>query len=161
MEETATLNSPSHSTQATVRALAAQEHWVWAAYILHGAGLLMFWPALIGLAVNYAKYGDGPQAAIDTHHRYLRRTFWIGLTAISGIAIALAISLAMLLAHLGLDIHAIETDTAVQIKGLSLEHLWVGVLVAVAAFFLLVTWLWALFRLIRGMVRLSQDRGAY
>jgi hypothetical protein len=68
--------------------------------------------------------------------------------------------LVLLLLNLGFDISAVTTDTAVQIKGLSLEHLWIGVVAVAGGFLLLVIWLWALFRLIRGMVRISQDKGA-
>jgi uncharacterized membrane protein len=160
MEETATLDPQSRAQQA-VHALATQERWAWAAYALHAGGLFLFWPVLLGLAVNYAKYGDGPQPGVDTHHRYMRRTCWITLAVGAGVLTVMGISLVALLMQLGLDIQSIETDTAVHIKGLSLEHLWVGVLIGVGMFCMLVTWLWALFRIIRGMVRLSQDQGIY
>jgi uncharacterized membrane protein len=153
MEETAALNS-----QARVSALAAQERWVWAAYSLHALGLFLLWPALIGLAINYIKDDDGPDANVDTHHRYMRRTFWFAFIFAVLVVIAMVTGLVALLIHLGFDISAVTTDTAVQIKGLSLEHLWIGVVAALGGFLLLVTWLWSAFRLLRGMVRVSQDK---
>jgi uncharacterized membrane protein len=155
MEETAALNS-----QARVSALAAQERWIWAAYSLHALGLFLLWPALFGLAINYAKNGDGPDAHVDTHHPYMRRTFWVAFICAVLVILAMVAGLVLLLLNLGFDISAVTTDTAVQIKGLSLEHLWIGVVAVAGGFLLLVIWLWALFRLIRGMVRISQDKGA-
>jgi uncharacterized membrane protein len=155
MEEAATLNAPTR-----VAALAAQERWAWAAYGLHGAGLLMLWPALFALAINFAKQGSGPEAAVDTHHRYMKRTFWIFSLVAAVIIGCMVAALVTLLINLGFDIRAITTDTSVQIKGLSMEHLWIGVVIAAGALGLLITWLWAVFRLLRGVIRLADDQPA-
>jgi uncharacterized membrane protein len=152
MEETASLK---------VGALAMQERWVWVAYGLHALGLFVFWPALIGLAINYIKAGDGPDTGVDTHHAYMRKTFWIAFWAGVIIVVATAIALVLLLANLGLDISAVTTDTAVQIRGLSLEHAWIAVAAILGGFCLIVLWLWTLFRLVRGMIRLGEDKSAF
>jgi uncharacterized membrane protein len=155
MEEAATLSS-----QARVSALATQERWAWAAYCLHALGLFAVWPALAALALNYIKSGGGPDANVDTHHRYMRRTFWSALMIGALILVGMAAALVMALLHLGFDIRAVTTDTAVQIKGLSMQHLWIAVIAVVGGLALFVTWLWAAYRTVRGMVRLSQDKSA-
>jgi uncharacterized membrane protein len=151
MEETASLK---------VGALAAQERWAWAAYGLHAFGLFLFWPALLGLAINYIKTGDGPDGNVDTHHPYMRKTFWTAFWIAILIVAAMAITLVSLLIHLGFDISAVTTDTAVQIRGLSLEHAWIPAVAVLGGVLLLAVWLWAVFRTLRGMIRLGEDRSA-
>ncbi|MGL4575293.1 MAG: hypothetical protein ACRCV9_10945 [Burkholderiaceae bacterium] len=151
MEETASLK---------VSALAAQERWAWAAYGLHAFGLFLFWPALLGLAINYIKAGDGPDGNVDTHHPYMRKTFWISFWIAVLVIATMVVGLLLLLFRFGLDVSTIATDTAVQIRGLSLEHAWIPVVAVLGGLMLLAVWLWAVFRTLRGMIRLGEDKSA-
>ena len=49
------------------------------AYGLHVTGLFLFWPALIGLVLDYIKRGDVEGTVLESHYGWLIRTFWWSL----------------------------------------------------------------------------------
>jgi len=49
------------------------------AYGLHVTGLFLFWPALIGIVLDYIKRGDVEGTVLESHYRWLIRTFWWSL----------------------------------------------------------------------------------
>ena len=60
-----------------ISALVSEEHWTWAAYILHVLGLFTLITSIGGLIINYLKLGDSIEPKIDTHHRGMIRLFWV------------------------------------------------------------------------------------
>jgi uncharacterized membrane protein len=126
----------------------------WAAYLLHAFGYVtaMMWPAIIGVVVNYYKRGDAQGAAVASHHGWMIRTFWYGL-------LWYLLSLAVLLAS------AWPVVLAVWRGAVSGEYVfaWSAVFQTVSAatfgaLGFVATWLWLLYRVIRGMVRLAESR---
>jgi len=122
----------------------------WVAYFLHAFGYVtaMMWPAIIGVVVNYVKRGD----AVASHHHWMIRTFWYGL-------LWYLLSLAVLLAS------AWPIVLAVWRGAMSGEYVfaWSAIFQTVSAATLgalgfVTTWLWLLYRVIRGMVRLAESR---
>jgi uncharacterized membrane protein len=49
------------------------------AYGLHVTGLFLFWPAFIGIVLDYVKRGDVQDTILESHYTWLIRTFWLSL----------------------------------------------------------------------------------
>ena len=45
-------------------------------YGLYTVGLVMFWPAVVGVIMAYVKRGDVTGTFLDSHYGWLIRTFW-------------------------------------------------------------------------------------
>jgi len=119
-------------------------------YGLYGLGLLMLWPTLIGVVIAYVKRHDVPEL-LSSHYRWLIRTFWWWLVA------WIVIIGAMLTVMIP---NAIDIEGAVQ-SGQYFNIPWELIGAAVlGGFGLLIVWLWVVYRLIRGAVRLSDGRPA-
>jgi len=119
-------------------------------YGLYGLGLLMLWPTLIGVVIAYVKRHDVPEL-LSSHYRWLIRTFWWWLVA------WIVIIGAMLTVMIP---NAIDIEGAVQ-SGQYFNIPWELIGAAVlGGFGLLIVWLWVVYRLIRGAVRLSDGRSA-
>ena len=119
-------------------------------YGLYGLGLLMLWPTLIGVVIAYVKRPDVPEL-LSSHYRWLIRTFWWWLVA------WIVIIGAMLTVMIP---NAIDIEGAVQ-SGQYFNIPWELIGAAVlGGFGVLIVWLWVLYRLIRGAVRLSDGRPA-
>jgi uncharacterized membrane protein len=126
----------------------------WVAYILHAFGYVtaMMWPAIIGVVVNYYKRDDARGGAVDSHHDWMIRTFWYGL-------LWYLLSLAVLLGS------AWPIVLSVWRGAMSGEYVfaWSAIFQTVSvatlgALGFLATWIWLLYRVIRGMVRLAESR---
>jgi len=123
----------------------------WIAYVLHGIGYLsvMMWPSLIGLLINYFKRGDARGGFVDSHHAWLIRTFWYGL-------LWNLLSICVLLWSAWPVIHAIirnPTASGEWMLAWSTIFSMIG-LASLGAIGMLVTWLWLLYRVIRGSIQL-------
>jgi uncharacterized membrane protein len=118
-------------------------------YGLYALGLLLLWPALIGLAIAYAKRGDAAASFIGAHYRWLINTFWGWLL---GFLVAIGILAAMALPA------AIELGRHVQATG-EVRIPW-GLMSSAVVGGLLITavWCWVVYRLIRGALRLADAR---
>lgn len=131
----------------------------WAAYFFFAVGWLFWWPALIGLVLCYVKRGDAQTGFIDSHYDWLIRTFWISL---AGYAIALAV--------IALGVWPILRDVITAAMrgqewgaGASVQIDWSAILSTVGgaligAIGIVVVWLWYLYRLLRGALRLQVAR---
>ncbi|MGH8676117.1 MAG: hypothetical protein ACREVG_17660 [Burkholderiales bacterium] len=125
----------------------------WIAYFLHGTGYLsiMMWPALIGVVINYVKRGAARGGFIDSHHNWMIRTFWYG-------QLWSLLSLAVLLWSAWPIVHAVlRNSTAGEWVITWSTILSVIGAATVGAMGLLLTWLWLLYRVIRGGVRLANS----
>ena len=119
-------------------------------YGLYGLGLFLFWPTVIGLVIAYVKRHDVPEL-LSSHYRWLINTFWWSL-----IAWVLMIG-AMLVV---LVPNALEIESAVQ-SGQYFNVPWELIGAAVlGGLGVAIVWLWSLYRLIRGAIRLSDGRAA-
>ena len=119
-------------------------------YGLYGLGLFLFWSVLIGLIIAYVKRRDVPEL-LASHYRWLINTFWwwfVAWIVILGAMLTVMIP------------HAIDIESAVQ-SGQYFNIPWELIGAAVlGGLGLAIVWLWVLYRLIRGAVRLSDGRAA-
>jgi uncharacterized membrane protein len=119
-------------------------------YGLYGLGLFLFWPTLIGVIIAYVKRHDVP-GLLSSHYRWLIHTFWwwvVAWTVIIGTMLSVMIP------------HAIEIESAVkteQFFTIPWELIGTAVLGGLGV---LIVWLWVVYRLIRGAVRLNDGLAA-
>lgn len=124
--------------------------WVGAVYGLYAAGLLMLWPALIGVVVAYAKRHD-VLPLLSSHYRWLIKTYWwwfAGWVLIIGVMLAVIVP------------NAFEIDAAVRSQryfNIPWELLGAAVFGGLA---LMIVWLWVFYRIVRGAIRLSDGQPA-
>ena len=127
----------------------------WIAYVLHAIGYLttMIWLSVIGLVINYVKRGDARGGFVDSHHDWLIRTFWYGmLWYVVSFAVLLSSAWPVVLAVLrnptasGEWVFAWNTIFSM----LGTATLGVGGIV--------LTWIWLLYRLVRGCIQLANFR---
>ena len=126
----------------------------WVAYLLHAFGYVtaMMWPAIIGLVINYYKRGDAPAGPVDSHHRWLIRTFWYGL-------LWYLLSLGIVLASAWPIVLAVWRGAMSGEYVFAWSALFQTVSVAtLGALGFVATWIWLLYRVIRGIVRLAESR---
>ncbi len=119
-------------------------------YGLYGLGLFLFWSVLIGVIIAYVKRRDVPEL-LASHYRWLISTFWwwlVAWTVIIGAMLTVMIP------------HAIDIESAVQ-SGQYFNIPWELIGAAVlGGLGVAIVWLWVLYRLIRGAIRLSDGRAA-
>jgi uncharacterized membrane protein len=119
-------------------------------YGLYGVGLFLVWPVLIGVMIAYVKRHDVPEL-LSSHYRWLIHTFWwwlVAWTVIIGAMLSVMIP------------HAIEIESAVETKqyfNIPWELIGAAVLGGLG---IAIVWLWVVYRLIRGAVRLSDGLAA-
>ena len=119
-------------------------------YGLYGLGLFLFWSALIGVIIAYVKRRDVPEL-LASHYRWLISTFWWWLVAWT---VILGAMLTVLIPH------AIDIESALQ-SGQYFNIPWELIGAAVlGGLGLAIVWLWVVYRLIRGAVRLGDGRVA-
>jgi uncharacterized membrane protein len=130
----------------------------WIAYASFGFGMLMWWPKLIGLVIAYVRRGDPSTGFIDSHYRWLIRTFWwstlwyvaaLGVIA-SGVLPIVTDVLRSVAAHHGGEV---EIRTLINLD-------WSSILAAagfatLGGIGLVVVWLWVAYRVVRGAIRLG------
>lgn len=133
----------------------------WIAYALFALGVFLWWPALLGVIVCLAKRGAPDAAFIDTHYRWLARTFGgslLGSLLCFGVIVAGAWPVVrdVLVAYeqSGGDWHA---------AGMSIQLQWESIFLTagialVGAFGLFCVWLWYIYRVVRGAFRLGAAR---
>jgi uncharacterized membrane protein len=119
------------------------------AYGLHVTGLFLFWPALIGLVLDYVKRRDVEDTILASHYGWLIRTFWWSLLW-GGLILAGMLSVivpnAMLVAELA------RTGDYLSIPWSIIGAAILG------GIGLSVVWFWTVYRYTRGILRLSDGR---
>ncbi len=119
-------------------------------YGLYGLGLFLLWPALIGVVIAYVKRHDVPEL-LSSHYRWLISTFWWWLVAWT---VMIGAMFTVLIPN------AMDIDSAVR-SGQYFNIPWELIGAAVlGGLGLSIVWLWVVYRLIRGAVRLSDGRSA-
>lgn len=124
--------------------------YVGVAYGLYAIGLFLIWPTLIGLMIAYVKRHDVP-ALLSSHYRWLIITFWWWVLA-WGVVLGLMLSVIVP--------NAIEIEAAVhsgQYFNIPWELIGTAILGGLA---LAIVWLWVVYRLVRGAIRLSDGSAA-
>jgi len=147
--------STNSNTEGNADPAATGKDAAWIAYVLHAVGYLSFmmWPAVAGLIVNYFKRGDARGGFVDSHHRWLIRTFWFGL-------LWYLLSLGVLLWSAWPVLQAVLRSASAPgafVIG------WETIFAVIGAATLggsgiFITWLWLLYRVIRGIHRLTNSR---
>lgn len=133
----------------------------WACYALFALALFMGWPALVAVAICYAKRGTPNLGIIDAHYRWLIQTFWWWL-ALFAVCVGTVMLGASPMAHDILEaMRASGADWAHVKSELALD--WRTVFLAVGvgmfgAFGLFGVWCWVVYRVVRGAIRLLDAR---
>ena len=143
------------ATSSTANAAAEGKDVAWIAYILHAVGYFsaLMWPALVDLIVNYVKRGTARGGFVDSHHEWLIRTFWFGLlwyllslgTMLWG---AWPVVQSVLRAASAQDTYVIGWDAIFAVIGAA----------TLGGIGFVATWLWLLYRVIRGMINLANSK---
>jgi len=119
------------------------------AYGLHVTGLFLFWPAVIGLVLDYVKRGDVEGTVLESHYRWLIRTFWWSLLW-GGL---------ILVAMLWVIVPEAMRVASLARSGNYLSIPWSFIAAAVlGGIGLSVVWFWTAYRFTRGILRLSDGR---
>lgn len=118
-------------------------------YGLFAIGLVMFWPAFIGMVIAVVKRRDAADTFLASHYTWLIRTFWWWtlwfVLATFGV-LALVVP------------DAVEMARAMQATDrMVLSWKVLGSAAAGGVVFLTV-WCWVVYRLIRGTLRLADGR---
>lgn len=148
------------STQAAVPA-TKEFSAAWIAYACFAASIVFLWPAIIGLVICYSKRGHAETGFIDTHHRWMIRSFWYA---------QLFFLIALVVVLMGVwpivsDIvrQAIQSGGDWDHSSFSLNVDWGAIFGSVGSAMLgglgiAATFFWYLYRLVRGMITLADAR---
>ncbi|HTN48042.1 MAG TPA: hypothetical protein VMK32_01275 [Burkholderiaceae bacterium] len=117
-------------------------------YGLFAIGLVMFWPAVVGLVMAYVKRGDVAESFLRSHYSWLIRTFWWWT---AGFLLAIGSILAVVLPG------AIEMSRTKAVEMVQLPWSMLGGAVG-GGLFIAVVWFWVVYRLVRGTLRLADGR---
>ena len=118
-------------------------------YGLYALGLVMFWPAAVGLVIAYVKRSDVAETFLGSHYTWLIRIFWgwaLGFAAGIGTLMALVVPSAIELGQFA------KSTQQIRVPWEMLGGAIVGALV------ITVVWCWVVYRLIRGTLRLADAR---
>lgn len=115
-------------------------------YGLYAMGLVMFWPAAIGVILAYVKRGDVQNTFLASHYSWLIRTFWWWTVLFVA---AFAAILALVLPP------AITMARSSDVVRLPWEMLGGA---AAGGLALAIVWGWVVYRLVRGSLRLADAR---
>ncbi len=119
------------------------------AYGLYALGLVMFWPAALGLIVAYVKRGDVAENFLGAHYTWLIHTFWAWAV---GFVLGLGTVLSLVLPSVMKIDRAAAKASSVTLPWEMLAGAVGGGLVLAAV------WFWVVYRLIRGTLRLADGR---
>ncbi|HET9025582.1 MAG TPA: hypothetical protein VFN64_13485 [Burkholderiaceae bacterium] len=119
------------------------------AYGLHVTGLFLFWPALVGLVLDYIKRGDVEATILESHYDWLIRTFWWSLlwgSLVLGAMLWVIVPNAMVVADLARSGNYLSIPWSIIAAGV------------LGGIGLSVVWFWTVYRFTRGILRLSDGR---
>jgi uncharacterized membrane protein len=121
------------------------------AYGLHVTGLFLMWPGFIGIVLDYVKRRDVEGSFLESHYTWLIRTFWWSMVIgglIVGAMLAVIVPNALLIADLARSGNYLSIPWAIIAAGV------------LGGTGMAVVWFWVVYRLTRGILRLSDGRGA-
>jgi uncharacterized membrane protein len=119
------------------------------AYGLHVTGLFLFWPAFIGIVLDYVKRGDVQETILESHYTWLIRTFWLSLLW-GGLILAGMLSQILPQAR-----EMAELARSGDYLSIPWRFLGAAILggIGIAA-----VWFWTAYRFVRGILRLADGR---
>jgi uncharacterized membrane protein len=152
------MSTPFASAPAAAVVPATKEFTAaWIAYLTYALSAVLFWPAIIGLIINYSKRGHAETGFIDSHHRWMLRSFWWSQVAFAAFFIVMLAGMWPLISDIASQaINAGDADFRLNIN-------WEPIFSTVGAATLgglgcAATWLWYVYRLARGMIALADAR---
>jgi uncharacterized membrane protein len=133
----------------------------WVAYLLYTVGSILMWPALIALIISYSKRGHPESGFIDSHHRWMLRSFWYSQLAFLFFFFLVLVGVWPLVSDIVSQ--AIATAQSGGEPTFSINVDWSSIFTSVGGatiggFGIAVTWFWFLYRMIRGMIALADAR---
>jgi uncharacterized membrane protein len=117
-------------------------------YGLYTVGLVMFWPAVIGLIMAYVKRNDVADSFLESHYLWLIRTFWWWA---AGFAVGIGAIVAMVVPS------ALEMSRTTPSDMVQLPWTMLGGAIG-GGLFIACVWFWVVYRLVRGTLRLADGR---
>ena len=135
----------------------------WIAYGCYFVGVLLWWPSIVGLIISYVRRNEPDAGFISTHYGWLIRTFWwstlwwltsFGLLVSGALPIVRDVLRSAKLE--GRTLGEIEVDSLISIEWNSIFA--AAGLATAGGLAMLATYLWLLYRLIRGALRLGGGR---
>ncbi len=148
--------SPGSAAVPATREFSA----AWIAYVAYAASSILLWPALIGLIINYSKRGQPDTGFIDSHHRWMLRSFWWSQLWCALFFVVILIGLWPLIADVvGQAVNAGDWSGGNGRININ----WSSIFSTVGAATLgslgfAVTWFWFVYRIVRGMIVLADAR---
>ncbi len=127
----------------------------WIAYAFFALGIFMWWPYLLGLIVCYSKRNAPRAGFVASHHRWLIHTFWWSLV---GFLVGIGIVLSGAWPIVSEVVHgALRGHSSAEVK---IDLNWGSIFATASAamlggLVLLLSWLWTIYRVVRGGVRLA------
>ncbi len=134
----------------------------WACYALFIAAVFLWWPALLAVVICYAKRGEPNTGVIDAHYRWLIATFWWWL---GGFVVCIGVMATGASPIMGQVFDALSAaqgnwDDVAALIELDWQSVFLAAgLATLGALAMLLLWIWVVYRIVRGALRL-QDRRA-
>lgn len=125
--------------------------WLGITYGLFAFGLIVFWPAIAGVVLAYIRRGDAVGTFIESHYGWLIRTFWWWIVLF--VVIICAMIAAVLPGAIRLGSEA--GSSSISIVNIPWSMIGGAVIGGIA---LSMVWLWVVYRLVRGVLRLADAR---
>ncbi len=152
---------PAH--EITIDSVPSQREFAtaWVCYALFAAAVFLWWPALLAVVMGYAKRGEPNMGVIDTHYRWLITTFWWWL---GGCVASLGVMASGASPIMGQVLDALRAaqgnwDNVAALIELDWHSVFLAAgLATLGAFALLMLWIWVVYRIVRGALRLHDRR---
>jgi len=133
----------------------------WIAYLLYALSSVLLWPALIALLISYNKRGHAETGFIDSHHRWMLRSFWYSQLAFLVFFILVLVGVWPLISNIVDQVIAAAQTGAEPSFSLNLD--WEPLFTTVGSAMIgglgiALTWFWFIYRMIRGMIALADAR---
>jgi len=158
-DPTATVEPPSYARVPAGREFTT----AWIAYGCYVVGVVLWWPSIIGLVISYLRRDEPEAGFIASHYRWLIATFWWSTLAWIASFALIAVGLAPLAADLlraaresGQRLGEVGAQTLLNIEWSSIFA--AAGMAVLGGLGLLATYLWLIYRLIRGTLRLADGR---
>ena len=155
------MSSPYASTARAAAVPPTKEFTAaWIAYFLYTISAVLLWPALIALIISYSKRGYQESGFIDSHHRWMLRSFWYSQLAFLVFFVVMMIGIWPLVSEIVHQaLRAAEAGIEPSFNFPNLESLFSSIGgVTIGGVGMGLTWLWFLYRMIRGMITLADAR---
>ncbi len=137
----------------------------WVAYGCYFFGVILWWPSIIGLIVSYVRRNEPGAGFIASHYRWLIRTFWwstlawlLSIGLIVGGVLPIVIDVLRSAKAGGERLGEIDVQTLISIDWSSIFA--AAGMATLGGLSLLGVYVWLLYRLIRGALRLADAQPA-